>query len=310
MRRWDQLLDGYLAEYRARGLCAGSIERTTSVLERWGQWMRSRRPRPRLEQVDADLIVRFIQTRSSFRAKSTVYGTLSVMRGMGEYLVREGVWTSNPLRWMKGPKITPYSRLPRRLDRADMEALWHAAADTRGTYGPYLWLTVLALLYGTGLRRGELERLEVAGWDREEGLLRVDGRKTGHERQVPVPDLTRRCLEAYLPQRHNQLERAARLSERALLVGRDGRPLTPESISNGVRRLSQTAGVRLVSVHQFRHSCASDLLEAGVGLADVQRILGHQVIATTVRYTQIADPMRAAAVSRHPINDWLSPQGV
>jgi len=253
--------------------------------------------------------VRFIETRSSFRAKSTVYGTLSVMRGMGEYLVREGVWTSNPLRWMKGPKVTPYSRLPRRLDRADMEALWRAAADTRGSYGPYLWLTVLALLYGTGLRRGELERLDLEGWDRDERLLRVDGRKTGRERQVPVPDLTRRCLEAYLPQRHNQLERAQRLDERALLVGRDGRRLTPESISNGVRRLSQAAGVRLVSVHQFRHSCASDLLEAGVGLAEVQRILGHQVIATTVRYTQIADPMRTAAVSLHPINDWLVPQG-
>jgi site-specific recombinase XerD len=309
MRGWDQLLDGYLAEYRARGLCAGSVDRTTSVLERWGQWMRTRRPRPRLEQVGADLIVRFIETRSSFRAKSTVYGTLSVMRGMGEYLVREGVWTSNPLRWMKGPKVTPYSRLPRRLDRADMEALWRAAADTRGSYGPYLWLTVLALLYGTGLRRGELERLDLEGWDRDERLLRVDGRKTGRERQVPVPDLTRRCLEAYLPQRHNQLERAQRLDERALLVGRDGRRLTPESISNGVRRLSQAAGVRLVSVHQFRHSCASDLLEAGVGLAEVQRILGHQVIATTVRYTQIADPMRTAAVSLHPINDWLVPQG-
>ena len=154
MRRWDQLLDGYLAEYRARGVCAGSVERTTSVLERWGQWMRSRRPRPRLEQVDADLIVRFIDSRSSFRAKSTVYGTLSVMRGMGEYLVREGVWISNPLRWMKGPKVTPYHHLPRRIDRAHMEAIWGAAAAMQGQYSRKLWITILALLYGTGLRRG------------------------------------------------------------------------------------------------------------------------------------------------------------
>jgi site-specific recombinase XerD len=59
-------------------------------------------------------------------------------------------------------------------------------------------------------------------------------------------------------------------------------------------------------VHQFRHSCASDLLEAGVSLAEVQRILGHQVISTTVRYTHIADPQRSAAIALHPINDWLS----
>jgi site-specific recombinase XerD len=37
----------------------------------------------------------------------------------------------------------------------------------------------------------------------------------------------------------------------------------------------------------------------------VQRILGHQVIATTVRYVHIADPQRRAAMARHPINDWL-----
>ncbi len=65
-----------------------------------------------------------------------------------------------------------------------------------------------------------------------------------------------------------------------------------------------------MSVHQFRHSCASDLLEAGVHLADVQRILGHQGIATTVRYTHIADHARRAAIALHPINAWLSERPV
>jgi site-specific recombinase XerD len=46
-------------------------------------------------------------------------------------------------------------------------------------------------------------------------------------------------------------------------------------------------------------------LEAGVALPEVQRILGHQVIQTTVRYTHIADPQRRAAIARHPINEWL-----
>ena len=67
-------------------------------------------------------------------------------------------------------------------------------------------MTVLALLYGTGLRRGELERLNVEAFDRIEGTLRIDGRKTGRERCVPLPEMVRRCLEAYLPHRHNQLE--------------------------------------------------------------------------------------------------------
>jgi integrase/recombinase XerC len=101
------------------------------------------------------------------------HGTLSTIRGFGEYLVRQGIWTQNPL------------------------------------------------LYGTGLRRGELERLDIEQFDRAEGLLRIDGGKSGRERCVPVSELVFRCLEAYWPERHNKLERSGGLSERALLVGGD-----------------------------------------------------------------------------------------
>ena len=69
--------------------------------------------------------------------------------------------------------------------------------------------------------------------------------------------------------------------------------------------LSRRAGVPICSLHQFRHTCASDLLEAGVHLAQVQRVLGHAVIATTVRYVHIADPQRREAMQVHPLNDWL-----
>ena len=305
MRRWDRLVDAYMEEYRARGVGAATVALTAARLTRWGSWMKSRRPRPALEAIDAQLLTRYLERSAHFRAKATVYGTLSTMRGFGDYLVREGLWRQNPLRWMKGPKVTPYSRLPRRIDRSHMEALWREAAHTRGEFSRTLWVTVLALLYGTGLRRGELERLDLSAFDRAEATLRIDGRKTGRERIVPVCELVHRCLEAYAPGRHNVLERTTHLGESALLVSRRGTRLTAQAISNGIHAFARRAGVPLVSVHQFRHSCASDLLEAGVHLAEVQRILGHQGIATTVRYTHIADPARRSAMARHPINDFL-----
>jgi site-specific recombinase XerD len=188
------------------------------------------------------------------------------------------VWRQNPLRWMKGPKVRPYNHLPQRIERAHMEALWGAAARMQGDYSRRLWVTVLALLYGTGLRRGELERLDLAAFDRAHAMLTIDGRKSGRERSVPVSELVYRCLEGYLPARHNLLERTGKLSLPALLVSRRGARLTGQAISNGIHTLARRAGVPLVSVHQFRHSCASDLLEAGV---------------------------RRAAMTRHPINDFL-----
>jgi site-specific recombinase XerD len=309
MRRWDRLVDSYIEEYRARGVCAESVAFAEGRLDRWGRWLKRRRPRIAIEQIDAEGITRYLAACSSFRAKATVYATLSTMRCFGDYLVRQGLWTINPLRWMKGPKVTPYNHLPQRIDHAHMEAMWREAAN-RQEYSSHLWVTVLALLYGTGLRRGELERLDLDAFDRTEGTLRIDGRKTGQERCVPLPEMVLRCLETYLPARHNQLEQAGLCGETALVVSRGGKRLTGCSISKGVHSIARRAQVPIHSVHQFRHSCASDLLEAGVHLAEVQRILGHSVISTTVRYVHIADPERRAAMLLHPLNDWLVPQAV
>ena len=304
------MVDAYMDEYRARGTCEATVAHTAARLARWGAWMKSRRPRPAIEAISADILTRYLEHSAHFRAKATVYGTLSTMRGFGDYLVREGYWRQNPLRWMKGPKVTPYHRLPRRIDRAHMEALWRAAAQTQGEFSRTLWVAVLALLYGTGLRRGELERLDLDAFDRNEATLRIDGRKTGRERCVPVPELVYRCLEAYAPARHNVLERTGRLGEHALLVTRRGERITAQGISNAIHTIAQRAGVPFVTVHQFRHSCASELLEAGVHLAEVQRILGHQGIATTVRYAHIADPARRTAIACHPINDFLRAEAI
>jgi len=86
-----------------------------------------------------------------------------------------------------------------------------------------LWVAVLAMLYGTGLRRGELERLDVDHFDRNEGTLRIDGRKTGRERCVPLPEMgpalsRRRICRCDT----NLLEQARALGERALLITRRG----------------------------------------------------------------------------------------
>jgi site-specific recombinase XerD len=241
----------------------------------------------------------------AFRSKATVSGTMSVMRGMGEFLVREGVWPTNPLRWLRGPKLDARMRVPRRIGSEQMEALWAAAAGHRSAYPRQLWTTVLAVLYGTGLRRGELERLELASWDRATGVLELDGRKTRQLRRLPVPELTARCLEAYLPLRQRQLERWGCPGESALFVNRRGGRLAGTAVSHAVARLAAGAGLGRLTLHAFRHSCASGLLEAGVRVSEVQQLLGHRGVATTVRYLAIADRQRHAAVERHPLNDWL-----
>ena len=149
------------------------------------------------------------------------------------------------------------SDTPDNLGQDELRAIWAAAQGRRQEHARYQAICILAILYGTGLRRGELERLTVDDWDSEHGLLKVDGRKTGRPRHVPVGEGVWRCIEAYLPRRQNRLEKAGRFDERALLVNTLGERVSAQGISGTVRRLAETGGVGTVTIHQFRHSCAS-----------------------------------------------------
>ena len=305
MRRWDSVVDRYMEEYTGRGISEERVKEVRRELGRWGLWLKARRPRPCLEEIDAPLIVQYVRQRTTCRAKATVSGIMSTLRCMGDWLVRENYWHANPLKWLKGPKLDPFARSPKRIDTCGMQKLWEGAATARKLPQRYQWLAIMSLLYGFGLRRGEIERLNVQAWNRDEGTLVVDGRKTGQARCLAAAELVTRCLESYLPHRQNHLEQLAIAHQPALFVNRFGQRLKGPAISQGIHRIADRMNVPLVSLHQFRHTCASDLLEAGARLPEVQRVLGHQSISTTVRYLHLSDPLRCEAVKRHPINDWL-----
>ena len=305
MKRWDGLVDGYLKSCEFRGLSDVSILSIRIEMDRWGCWLKRWRPRMNLEEVEGALLIKYIRSRTRFRAKTTLSSITSKMRCMGEYLVQEGIWTKNPMRWIKGPRLDWRGRMPKRIGKEHLQKIWDAASQNRNDYQRHLSLAVLSLLYGTGLRRGEMERLDLDHWRREEGVLRIDGRKTGRERSVPVTEGIWRCLEAYLPLRQNLLEKRGICSEPALFINRSGFRMSSQNLSMLIHRLAKTANVPLVSLHQFRHTCASDLLETGVSLPEVQQFLGNATVTTTTRYLQIADPERSRAIKKHPLNDYL-----
>lgn len=310
MKRWDRLVDKFMEEYEVAGKATETVKATRRELDRWGNWLKNLRPRPALDEVNADLIIRYLRGRAAYRAKATLSGVMSKLRCMGEFLVREAIWLNNPLRWLRGPKLDIRSRLPRRISPEVMRGLWEAAAKSRYGYHRSVWVTLLSIFYGTGMRRGDVSRLNVSDWCREDGLLLVRNSKTGQARRVPVPAVTWQCLEAYLPKRQNHLESLGTTDEPALFVSRSGGRLKATAISRGLQSLGRSCSETPITMHQFRHTCASDLLEAGVCLPDVQQLLGHQCIGTTMRYLHVADPQLHQAVKVHPINEILTTGGV
>jgi integrase/recombinase XerC len=134
--------------------------------------------------------------------------------------------------------------------------------------------------------------------------LYIDGRKTDSERRVAVPEIAWRCIEAYLPERHNHLESLGRTNESALFVNRNGVRAKGSTLHRSLKRLSARCGID-VTFHQFRHTCATDLLESGTGLREVQELLGHGCLTTTMWYNHVANPALRKAVALHPINKML-----
>jgi site-specific recombinase XerD len=310
MRQWDQLLENYLRECEARGLSESVVAGRRRELERFGLWLKRRKPKPKIEGVGSDLILDYIRARTAFHSKASVCSVMSHIRCMGEYLVNQGVWQQNPLRWIQSPKIDPRRNLPRRIEREHMHKLFEQAGALPASFSRQLTITVLIVLYGTGMRRGELERLNFEDWDPVNKTLRIDSRKVNLQRVIPVSPAVVPYLESYLPQRQNRLLElgvsAPSGEPAAFFISRAGKRLSGFRVSHILHRLAKRANIPLVSVHQFRHSCASDLLEEGLGLHEVQKLLGHAFSKTTVRYTQVADPARKHAISLHPINGFLA----
>jgi site-specific recombinase XerD len=179
MRRWDALVDGYLKECEVREISEGTVKIRASELGRFGNWLKRRRPRPALDAVDSDHLIGYISQRTVCRSKATVCGVTSILRNMGEYLVQQGMWKQNPLRWIHGPKLDGRRRVPRRIGREHMDRLWKAVEGVQPDGKRSLCLAVLAVVYGTGLRRGEMERLDLSDWNRG-----ADG--TGEPRRLEV----------------------------------------------------------------------------------------------------------------------------
>ncbi len=92
MKRWDRLVDKFMEEYEVTGKATETVKATRRELDRWGSWLKNLRPRAALDEVNAELIIRYLRGRAAYRSKATLSGAMSKLRCMGEFLVREGVW--------------------------------------------------------------------------------------------------------------------------------------------------------------------------------------------------------------------------
>lgn len=168
------------------------------------------------------------------------------------------------------------------------------AAETASDGQPFAvrdW-AMLEVLYGTGIRVGELCGADLADVDLRERTLRVTG-KGDKQRVVPFGVPAARALEQW------QRVRPTTPST-ALFTGVRGGRIDQRQVRTVVHRATAASGTDLAP-HGMRHSAATHLLEGGSDLRTVQEILGHASLSTTQRYTHVsAERLRSAYAQAHP----------
>ena len=227
--------------------------------------------------------------RAKGRSARGIALILSGWRGFYRWLGLQDCVSSNPVQDVRGPK-TPQP-LPKALGVDDAMQL----AD-QGQVGddPVLRArdqAMLELLYGCGLRLGELLSLDVhasahaAGWiDMANAQAHVLG-KGGKRRSVPVGRAALAAVQHWLEARTAWL---ASRQEPALFLSRRLQRLSANQARLRLRQRSVVAGLATpVHPHMLRHSFASHLLQSSGDLRAVQELLGHANISTTQRYTRL-----------------------
>lgn len=160
---------------------------------------------------------------------------------------------------------------------------------------------LLELMYGAGLRVGELvsldrDDLEGAGGE----LVRVRHGKGRKQRVVPVGRKAREALDAYLAVRASLLSPSSSPGEPALFLSNRGRRLGVRQVRRAVDAWAVAAGVPRTHPHALRHSYATHLLGSGADLRSIQELLGHATLKTTARYAHVDLEYLMSQYARHP----------
>jgi len=246
-------------------------------------------PHLALAEIDHKLIRAFLSDLSSAGlSKVSMARSLAALRSFFKWLGKEGRIQHNPAALVATPK------LPKLLPRVPTAEEIAQAFETAPSHDdsepgfPVRDRLILELLYGSGLRNGELCAIRLADIDEGKQELRVRGK--GKKQRIAIMlDTAVAALEQYLPERRARMSAAKPpLRHELLLVNARGGPLTTRSVGRIVKHLAVAAGLPAdVHPHTLRHAFGTHLLAAGADLRVIQELLGHARLSTTQRYTQL-----------------------
>ncbi len=231
-----------------------------------------------LEQITIDdleaWVAAMVKSDGSPITPNTRNTKVSTVRAFFAWAAERSYIEVNPCIWLK--RARQPKRLPKRVPREQVEKVLEKA--------PFRERTMIRLMLQLGLRRAEVANLRIEHWDRRAQTLKVTG-KGSKERELPVTAEAEITLDAWC----NYLahcDRTAGPMWPSSHAAKDG--MSMSAISKNITQVSRELGLH-ITPHQYRHTAASDALQAGATVPAVSRMLGHESLETTSVYVSVND---------------------
>ncbi len=226
-----------------------------------------------LTQIESDDLRRYLNDYEATRhtSKVTIDNIRRIMSSFFAWLEDEDYIVKSPVRRIHRVKTAQVAK--ETLSDEELEALRDTCENKRD-------LAIVDLLASTGMRIGELVRLDIADVNLQERECIVTG-KGNKQRPVYFDARTKLHLSEYLETRSD--------GNPALFVSLDS---TAKRVAVGgmelrLRNLGKKAGVSRVYPHKFRRTLATHAIDKGMPIEQVQKLLGHAKIDTTMHYAMV-----------------------
>ena len=231
-----------------------------------------------IDEVTCDVIFEYIGFLHHRRLRpKTINSYLDGIRRFYDYLkFEERRNIVNPVK-NDYQQILP-KPLPRFLKEQELRILLRHITDKRD-------LAIFMLMLRCGLRVGEVANLTFPAIDFERKSILVLNGKFRKDRIVYMSDDTIDALQAYMKTRPPSKARKVFLVQKGLYRGK---PLSIRGIQKRIEKYAKETGVS-VSCHRFRHTMATQLLNADAMLPTVQELMGHGCVSSTQRYAKVSN---------------------
>jgi site-specific recombinase XerC len=273
----------YIAQRRAEGLMPATLQRDEDCLGRFVAVLKRRGCRRWADVTPADLDAILADLADRGRARATITGAASILRCLGRWLQDRGKVLLNPARHLPIPDET-VPELPKPpLEEAQVADILDKlprrnVRDLRNR-------AILEVMYGCGLRRGEVIGLDLPHLDLARRTLMVVAGKGGKDRVMPLMAGALGALRDFLALRRTMLKGP---DHGAVFLDHRGRRINASWLKGWIRRLSaQHPDKPPFHCHLFRHSIAVHLLRRGADIRHVQDFFGHALLDTTKVYLRM-----------------------